>query len=153
VTAQVVTLLLPMQSEKQDSDPSSIVSTYKQIFQVVKLPSVMRLALLLVLCKVRPCTTRQRRASAPFYLMLNVTSAGGNECRRLVDCSGPAGSTPPLSTSQRLTVSLSRQNQIHSSFRLEGSARIPSRKSRLHSFRSKLHSRFWWDVSLTSSGR
>lgn len=62
MTAQVVTLLLPLQSEKQDSDPSSIASTYKQIFQVVKLPSVMRLALLLVLCKVRHmCTSRQRQ--------------------------------------------------------------------------------------------
>ncbi len=51
--SQIVTLLLPKQSEKRDSDPSSISSTYKQIFQVVKLPSVMRLALLLMLCKVR----------------------------------------------------------------------------------------------------
>jgi hypothetical protein len=49
-----VTLLLPLQSEKQDSDPSSIASTYRQIFQVVQLPAVMRLALLLMLCKVRP---------------------------------------------------------------------------------------------------
>lgn len=41
-----------MQSEKQDPNPSSMKSTYKQIFEVVRLPAVMRLGLLLMLCKV-----------------------------------------------------------------------------------------------------
>ena len=50
---QVVTLLLPLQTETQDASPSSIASTYKQIAHVVKLPAVLRLALLLMLCKVR----------------------------------------------------------------------------------------------------
>jgi hypothetical protein len=49
----VVTLLLPLQTETQDASPSSIASTYKQIAHVVKLPAVLRLALLLMLCKVR----------------------------------------------------------------------------------------------------
>lgn len=51
---QVVTLLLPLQTEKCDASPSSISSTYKQIIRIVKLPAVLRLALLLMLCKVRP---------------------------------------------------------------------------------------------------
>jgi hypothetical protein len=45
-------------------------STYKQIFEVVRLPAVMRLALLLMLCKVS--ALYQTQQPGPFFVLIAV---------------------------------------------------------------------------------
>jgi hypothetical protein len=144
--SQVVTLLLPMQAEKRDSDPSSIASTYKQIYQVVKLPAVMRLALLLMLCKVRLFASILPAAGhvlpCLFDFLVYSIFADWDERGRLSDGGCAAGNR----------IIIWRKACRFTQFRHEESAKTPSRKSRLLYSHLKSLSRSWWVASLTSSG-